>query len=259
MKLIKRTITAMATIMVGWVLLQLCSCTTYHFEYPQPIDAANIYEFPKSFRGIWIDSTDKEKMNFIIDKKYLALTWKQEVIYNGILDSIGKNESGLKHITYNKQKMAEDTVADFLIKGNRIYELESRALLPGRPFTIKNDSIYPRQDTLVLNLGPDNFLREISKGMYMLNMNEASFVSRLLDDHAQGLWWQIAFIRINPDGNFQIALPEGSNLKDENLVDINTGDKYIDVRWTKQDLIRMITVDKIFSDGALIKVKNKKR
>jgi hypothetical protein len=242
------------------------SCTIYHIEFPQPIDVKNLYSFPKSMRGTWVNSDGKSPHdNWVIKKNELLCGTNAPKIYNGIVDSVGKwKGQGLKHIEYDNQKNAIDTVSDYILKNNRLYKWQDkddngkRFLSPGFPVALKNDTLYvlPKNNfnLTFLSLGPEAFLRQISANQFILNIKEESLIKSAFKSDGQ-TWWQMVLLELTSDGQLQVSSFNFNKMVDEtNVVDSN--ENYLSFEWTRQDIINRIR-DKNYSLEPLLNLKRK--
>lgn len=296
MNLYKRIFIYSFSISAGLLLLLLGACTSYHYEYPQPVDVKNTYQFPKSFRGTWKDVTEKEGLNkftVTIGKDFLSLSVKPSKVYNGLLDSAGrvkhipfkkikydslnqpidtvddvitKNFEGLRHIVYDEQKLPIDTVEDYIINGNKIYPMTGddthKMPHPGFPFTIKDDTIYldgsDKSRETRLSLSADNFLRKISKDRYVLNLREGDFQSVRAND-GLGLSWQIVLLEFSPEGFLCMGTPKYSQQKDKLSIVYQKNDDYyyLNNQWTVEQFIKIVENEN-FSTEPIFKLERKK-
>lgn len=234
-------------------LLSSCDRKNYHFTRPQPVDAANIYAFPKAFRGIWIEADDTT----VVGKDYYKRTSiKKNVIVPGVwldptvtkvfetLDSVEKkkmikryaNYHSFNKIQYDSLHNPIDTIPGYILKDNRIYEKHDDSQLEmGFPFVKKGDTIYftsMRKDGL--QLGRDIFLRRISESYYVLN---------IADEFPEGLtdqWWQI--ILLENTGKRIVVNFLKAEVEDYPGFIHKSGadDYYLDSQWTKQDMLKRI-------------------
>lgn len=234
-------------------LLNSCDRKQYHFTRPQPVDAASIYEFPKAFRGIWIEGDDTT----IIGKDYYKRTsTKKNVIVPGLWldptvtkgfekqDSVEMkkmlkryaNYHSFKRIKYDSLHNPIDTIPGYIIKDNRIYENDGQSLLEmGFPFVRKGDTIYftsRKRDGL--QLGRDIFLRRISESYYILN------VANEFPEAATDQWWQIILLE-NTGKRIVVNFLKAEVEDDPGFIHKSGADDYyLDSRWTKQDMLKRI-------------------
>ncbi len=249
------------------LLLLIFSCTTYHMEFPQPVDGKNLYLFPQSMRGTWVIADEKYPDDgFVIEKNKVLLRMKAPKIYNGILDSLGtKKGEGLMHIKYDDQNMPIDTIIDYILKNNRLYtwEVEKESgksfLFPGFPVALKNDTIYALPEnnfTLAFfSLGPDAFLRRISSNQYILNIKQGNFMESFFKSDGRG-WWQIVLLEITSDSHLLVSTPDFKKMTDDSNK-VNCGSEcYLTIEWTRQEIIQRI-VNKNFPLEPLYDLKKK--
>src|SRR6187551_2733080 len=78
-KLIAYILSTNSKLFVG--LMILSSCSTYLFERPQPVDAANVYEFPKIMRGRFVL---ENRDTLTVGKNYFRMaSMEVEKVING--------------------------------------------------------------------------------------------------------------------------------------------------------------------------------
>lgn len=73
-------------VIFSFLIILSASCSTYYFSQPQPVDGKNIYEFPQTFIGHWMDADDtvnriadlQPVSIFNYDSSYEPIVWKIE-------------------------------------------------------------------------------------------------------------------------------------------------------------------------------------
>lgn len=228
------------------------SCETSHFLVPQPIDQKNIETFPKAFRGQWYVDDEEGAGSYLISKKNVSIIFNDtDKIVNGYWprkDNNGSNIwppfsfTGFNSINYDSLKNPIDTVANYFIKDQLIYEMEfPRFLSKGYPFYTIDDSIkLLKKDTICIDLGKNAFLRKLNSRFYMLNIR-----NRILGESRSEIndWWQLSLIETTGRSSFNIW---ESTEKLKNLPcmffpkDSVTGNYFYNCRWTTEDVLSLI-------------------
>jgi hypothetical protein len=245
----------------GVLFSSLTACTTYYVEQPIPIDASNIYRFPRASWGEWYG----DEYTISIKKESGELIFKDQdndnniEIYNGIVDSISyeRGRRGLGHIIRNRWGV--DTVLDYFIKKNKIYErVYNKFLKPGQDYTIKNDTtliIHQKHlHKLEFKLGEDFFLRKVNKDIYLLNLREGNALS-------EWVWYHVYLLKTEKDGSITVGqisehTPDSVTIREMNIGEHNTN-TYLTCHWTKAETLKAI--DKgFFSMGRTYRLSDKR-
>jgi hypothetical protein len=242
--------------------MTLSSCSNYYFSSPQPVDSENMYQFPKQFRGTYATmDKDTEVVAIQIFEKSIKLYLDQNMkIINGLYvnpgDTVGfqkADTSGVlggwsKHyavdkpfesmlsIKFDSLNHPVDTVRNYILKDNKIYEIRKDGLGPGRPCSLRNDTIYCESFILV-ELGPLAFLRKLSGSIYVLNLASFSAASEI--DYSN-FWWEFGILEMTEDGKLQMR-----QLKDEYKSKTfyhpyQTSKYYFDIQWTKNEMLNLL-------------------
>ncbi len=224
---------------VPGALCLLSSCQVYHFEYPQPADTPNLYMFPKEFRGKWRNDKKKEEVLTIRKNSVSTFGFDSVKVVNkvaGLADSL-RNSHYLKYVRFNKDTGQLDTVTHYIVRGDKIYEVNDRDLLPGCSFVQKKDTLYFKMDFILdIELNQKAFLRKLTDRKYVLNIREENLAAL----HKGPLlpWWQIVLLELAPDHTLFIfdITPKVKN--NASMIYHNDGDYYFDALWTKSELIK---------------------
>ncbi|HEX7457399.1 MAG TPA: hypothetical protein VF301_03105 [Ginsengibacter sp.] len=242
-------------LILGFIFPLLYSCGSYHYREPLPIDEKNIYEFPKEFLGHWIDKDDDDDDEYFVDKKYiLFISNGKEKIAKGLWPKLDEKGNYLfpgggyhefSTIEYDSLKKPIDTINNFLLRGDYIYEYENKRYLnKGYPWYEQQDTIIViKNDTFCIDLGQNAFLRKVNKNLYALNIRNRilGFNDEEFDD-----WWHLTLLKIKRDQTVEIW-EESSKLKGLSCM-FQAGSPlqnyyYSDCKWTKAD------IQKMFKDG----------
>ena len=237
-----------------WILIPvfifplLNSCDSFHNLQPLPFNEKNIYEFPKEFLGHWNFKNKQDKDEYFVDKKYiLFISTDTEKIVKGLWPKlVGKRNylypgSGYRQfstIVYDSLNMPVDTIDNFLLRGDYIYEYENKKYLnKGYLWHQQLDTIIViKNDTFSIDLGQNAFLRQVDKGLFALNVR-----NRILgfDDKEFDDWWHLSLLKINGNNSIEIW-EESSQMKSLSCV-FQAGKPlpdyyYSDCMWTKAEL-----------------------
>lgn len=233
----------------------LNSCGSFHYRQPIPVDEKNIYEFPKEFLGHWISRNEEDNDEYFVDKKYiLFISNDTEKIVKGSWPKLDEKGNFLypgggylqfSTIEYDSLKKPADTINNFLLRGDYIYEYENKRYLnKGYPWYQQRDTIIIiKNDTFCIDLGQNAFLRQVNKNLYALNIR-----NRILgfNDEEFDEWWHLTLLKINGNETVEIW-EESSKMKNLSCM-FQAGDSlqdyyYSDCMWTKAD------IQKMFKDG----------
>lgn len=226
------------------------SCDTYNFSQPQPSDKANIYEFPKDYRGSWLSTDTSEKdahLEYHIHKNnVLFISHSREAIVRGAwpkIDSKGEFVYppglmfSLESVNYDSLKKPIDTSENYLFKNKKIYELDNTGLSKGYDYKTEGDTIYLlRYDTTFIDLGLNAFLRKLNSNIYVFNIRNTVLGT-------ENPWWRIMLMEKNNNQSFRIwvcsskkgAFPSTFHKHHFDGSDIY----YIDTSWSTADMLRM--------------------
>lgn len=197
-------------ILIGSFVLSLTSCQPVYFTAPQPFDAENIYEFPKEYRGLWVNEGDTT----IIGKNYFIIKeYKQK-------NSIAKKEI--------------DTSTVYILKTNKIYikeKYDDIGLSEGFPYKLHNDSVqFNAREITKVALSYETFLRKVGK-YYILNTSNTKN------------WWNIYLIKKTDNQKIEVYILDEDDLK--NLSNFETIYKskegiFIAAKWSKKEMLFFI-------------------
>ena len=162
------------------VVTSFFSCTNALFDQPQPVNAKNLKNIPKEFRGIWNDNRD----TIIIDKSYY--------MHVSFLD---------EHIT----KAEIDTGKDFKMVNDKLYLTVEDPNIKDFQYIQKNDTFFytVRYISNLFCLSDSVLLRK-AKHSYVCSVK-------------RGNWWELFVIQKKKNGEIQIYYPDGKILKENQL------------------------------------------
>lgn len=235
------------------ILLLFSACGGYHFANPLPIDSKNIYKTPKKLRGSLTDE-NSIPLGTELEKHVIILSHKEpRQIINGIwfhpkdtMDASKIDTVTFKKIMdmpaydsrytvkFDSLKRPIDTVENFVMKNNRIYQVLSNDLGEGLPYIEKNDTLYEAATDHKIVLGPNAFYRKITSDYYMINIKDSDAGIGSID------WWQIRLLEKRKDG--KVILYDWDNWieGDTTRIYFKNDDYYFDSEWTRKDIMKLI-------------------
>jgi hypothetical protein len=185
-----------------FMTLSFISCEEYKFSMPQPVDKENINVFPKQLLGAWIDQDST--ITVVINKKDVSKIEMHDVkVVKGAWPKLDKKGAyiftpylyrEMETIHYDSLKNPIDTVASYLLRGDRIYEITTDGFLnKGFPYRQDKDTLLISvTDTLNIDLGKNAFLRQLNKNIYAFN-----FLQNSLDENTN--WWVVTIIELKDE------------------------------------------------------------
>lgn len=238
-----------------WCLLS--SCNAFYFSQPQPVDRKNVYVFPKAFRGHWGDledsnvetkKADRDTEFFVINKRALCyIQQKHEKIAKGawpkrnekgMLERSSFSENAFTSIHYDTLNDPVDTVDNYFLSGEFIYENENG--VPGKPYRFietEGGIVVQKSDTLFIDLGHNAFLRKLNKNFWVLNIHYSVF-----DNDAAG-WWFITILQKEKHGRMTVwnCSTKTASLPAMFHEDRDRGDNYyFNSQWTASEMMRLL-------------------
>jgi hypothetical protein len=229
------------------VTILFCSCDIHNFSMPQPIDKENIYEFPEEFQGRWINAGMDE--SFFVSKKYGLLISHDttEISTESLSKRNLKGEyleptlyNSFRTIYYDSEKRPFDTVDNYVLRGQYIYEKFS-GLGRRYRYIIHHDTITIfKNDTTCIDLGRNAFLRQINKNLYSLNI-----CNRILgrDANEYENWWTVILLE-NQANKCIRSWEMTSKMENMSCMFYAETDReisyYFDCQWTAADMLRLV-------------------
>lgn len=196
--------------LLSGIIYTATSCDAIYFTSPQPFNTKNIYEFPKEYRGYWVNDGDTTIIgkNYFIHKEY-----KQ---------------------THSIAKKEIDTSTIYILKNNKIYikeKYEDILLTEGFPYQQQNDTIYFKaREIIKLSLGYETFLRKVDQ-YYILNTSNTT------------TWWTLYLIKKTLDNTLEISILKEEDLKsNSNFETIYNAEEglFLDAKWSITELKNLI-------------------
>lgn len=173
--------------------LLLGACDTYNFSHPQPVDKKDGYEFPATFQGNWVDDDSewvqigKNHIGMLISEKETIVegTWPQRD-QQGQFVYLAPAYKSVRSVIFDSLQVPVDTVDNYLVNGEHIYEVTEKGTLEQGYHYTKNEDTFTieKKDTIIVDLGHNALLRDIGGGFWVLNvMNQVIGKSNR--------WWQL--------------------------------------------------------------------
>lgn len=201
-------------------------------------------------------NTNQQREEFIIGKDYLYFIWAApEKIFNGFWpDSADLTDSEIiksfRELRFDSLKMKPDTVDNYIINKNLIYEIGSYgALSRGYSYRIEEDTItLNRIDTIIVKIGFNGILRRLKKNLYVLNIS--NYVMR--EDNP---WWRVIILEYRDNSIYYSEI----NHKTGKLpcmfyaAPSKYDQFYFDCEWSTPELIRLIDEGYFSISNRLIK------
>ena len=199
---------------------------------------------------------DKKSAMFIIHTKEKILTgaWPR-------LNSKGDflyppdSYSSIKKIEYDSLQKPIDTIDNYLLRGNYIYEVDDEGMLgKGYSYLSSKDRITVfKYDTICIDLGQNAFLRKLDANFYVLNIRKT-----ILGE--ESYWWRIMVLEKNNDQSFNIwectskseKLPSMFYSRDSKITIF-----YFDSKWTSAEMLRLINEGYFRISTDLIKIERR--
>ena len=161
----------------------------------------------------------------------------------------------LRSIRYDSLEKKADTVYNYMLHDNIIYEVSDKGLLEkGYPYiTIGDTILFTKRDTLCIDIGQNAFLRKINKQFYVLNIR-----SRVLGEEISSFnnWWRIFVLEKKEDGSLQVWVPASKSVQLPCMFySVDAESYYFDCSWTAEEMLQLIQNRYFSTTDRLIKVK----
>ena len=206
------------------------------------------------------DSSDEL---FLVEKKYaLYIVASERMVLKGAwprLDGKGGflypgDLATQKKITYDTLRRPVDTVDNYIVSGEYIYEVQVDGFLSrSYPYRSNGDTmIVLTKDTICIDLGQNAFLRKLSDHLYALNMR-----TRILGTESD--WWQVRLVQRTSDNHLKMwtcnsAVASLPSMFYHAGTGKDHGDSYyLDSKWTSEQMLKLISEGYFEIYGDLIK------
>ncbi len=191
----------------------LTSCEGNHFANPLPVDSKNLYQVPIVLRGRLLDHKDSTEL-YLLGKNSITIPANETTkIINGIwfhprdtsrvpfidtaawkkINNLPEYQSRYS-LKYDSTKKKTDTVENYILKGNKIYNIQSNSVGAGTSYVIKEDTIITIPEPHKIELGPGAFFRKATANLYHVNIRDSKLEKGNIN------WWQIRLLEKRKDG-----------------------------------------------------------
>lgn len=227
------------------------ACNSYNFSDPQPSDKKNILAFPREMLGSWLAADEGDYDSYLVYQKHILITSHKKIkIVTGAWPQL--NEKGeyirpsatykvCKTIQYDSLHTVIDTITNYLVWKNKIYEINEDGFLDkGNFFTVDKDTLNVyTHDTLIIDLGKNAFLRQLNNHFYVLNIRNS-----ILGNDAAPIsnWWRVMLLEIREDKTLHIWECADKSQKLDCMFYERPSKSdifYFDCNWTSADILRL--------------------
>lgn len=251
-----KIINPLLSLLAVFCMLILTSCERNHFANPLPIDSKNLYQIPSAFRGQLFDYNDSSEI-YLLGKNSITFPAEEGIkIINGIwfhprdtmsladtvawkkINKLPEYESRYT-LKYDSTKKIANKIENYILKGNKIYNIQSNSVGRGTSYIIKDDTIFTIPEPRKIVLGPDAFFRKVTDDFYMVNIRDSELEIGNIN------WWQIRLLEKRKDG--KIILYDWSDKieEDSSLIHSSDSHNYFDSQWTRKDILRLLSEGKL--------------
>lgn len=219
-----------------------CSCDTYNFSHPQPVDKESIYVFPEIFQGSWINE-DSEIV--YISKNNFGFEMNQQLkVVKGIWPQ--KNDKGaylyllpsyraFSSIRFDSLQKPIDTIVNYIQHADHLYEITDNGQLEqGYHYMTQQDTlIIFKKDTMIVDLGQNAFLRDIGDGFFVMNIR-----NQVLGQESR--WWQLFVMEKKENDKINIWYCSYGLTKNAGMFYEKQSDYYFNSQWTAADIKKLV-------------------
>lgn len=210
--------------------------------------------------------TDEEEGFYTVTKQFVSFsTSSEERIVKGAWPRlVNGNEflypyeyPGYRHylqeINYDSLKRPVDTVNNYILYGNRIFDkTPDRLLEAGYPYYEEKDTIVMlKKDTIYIDLGRYAFLRKLTDSLYAFNIKKG-FLGESDKD-----WWMLILLEITADHKLVEWEPTDKSDELDCMFYDRSGKSayfYFDCQWTTAELLRLKAAGYFKQSGTLKRV-----
>lgn len=224
---------------------------------PQPGSANYTYPVSKSMTN--------DSSYYVVEKEYAYLiTTSEERVLMGDWPRLSQNDGilnppifygSLRSIRYDSLEKRTDTVYNYMLHDNVIYEVGDKGLLErGYPYiTLSDTIIFTKRDTLCIDIGQNAFLRKLNKQFYVLNIR-----SRVLGEEIASFnnWWRIFVLEKKADGTLQVWVPASKSAQLPCMFySVDSESYYFDCSWSTEEMLRLLQTGYFTRTDKLVKIK----
>ncbi|MBL7707507.1 MAG: hypothetical protein JNJ86_00475 [Chitinophagaceae bacterium] len=193
--------------------------------------------------------TEDSQYYFVEKEHAYLITTSEEKVLMGDWPRLSQNGGMLnppifygsvRSIRYDSLQKRTDTVYNYMLHDNFIYEVGDKGLLEkGYPYLTAGDTIlFTKRDTLCIDMGQNAFLRKLNKQFYVLNIR-----SRILGEEISSFnnWWRIFVLEKREDGSIQLWIPASKAAKLPCMFySVDAESYYFDCSWTTDEMVRLL-------------------
>jgi hypothetical protein len=214
--------------------------------------------------GISKAQTEDSQYYFVEKEQAYLITISGEKVLMGDWPRLSQNGSilnppifygSLRSIRYDSLEKRTDTVYNYMLHDNIIYEVGDKGLLEkGYPYiTIGDTILFTKRDTLCIDIGQNAFLRKLNKQFYVLNIR-----SRILGEEISSFnnWWRIFVLEKKEEGTLQVWVPASKSAELPCMFySVDAESYYFDCSWTTEEMLRLLQKGYFSRTDKLLKVK----
>lgn len=201
---------------------------------------------------------------YVVEKQHAYLiTSSEERVLMGDWPKLSQNGGilnppifygSLRSIRYDSLEKRTDTVYNYMLHDQVIYEVGEKGLLEkGYPYITTGDTIlFTKSDTLCIDLGENASLRKLNKQFYVLNIR-----SRILGEEVSSFnnWWRIIVLEKKQDGTLQVWIPASTTAKLPCMFySIDSESYYFDCSWSTEEMLHLLSAGYFTTTDQLRKV-----
>ncbi len=220
-------------------LLLLFSCDRYYFTHPQPYDKEAVYELPPGFYGRWIDDdsvlvlVDKTTISVVINEteKVVKGAWPRREA-SGNFTYLPPGYRSFKMVMLDSLQQPVDTVDNFLLNGEHLYELSDKELpVQGYHYSTDDDTlIVSQKDTFCVDIGRNAFVKNIDHGFWAFNIR-----NQVLGNDSR--WWQLFLLEQIREDEIHIWYCSHPLVKSPFMFYEKQNNYFFNSNWTAKELL----------------------
>lgn len=205
-------------------------------------------------------SNDTDSSWYVIDKSFsMLIVHAKEKIAAGAWPKIDPEKTltdapffnYFRRIEYDSLLNPLDTINNYVIRGNRIYEIyEERFLEKGYPFRYDGDTIVVfKNDTICVDLGQNAFLRKLNDNYYVLNIRNS-----ILGEESS--WWRLILLEMNDEPVIKLWECNSKTGELPSMFYCKTIKKdifYFDSQWSASDILKLVKEGYFTVSATLVK------
>lgn len=256
------------------------SCNYYNFSQPQPVDKENIYEFPPSFRGAWVEKPNSTDLAFVPDNSFQGYL-KGPMNPSSSISSSSENDLGAGDstsfyvekdyalfIVHSRQNVAPGAWIQTDTRNSRYRQIANSSrkiqynLASGESDTvdylIRGDKIYEmtderflekghafvfENDTLVV-LEDDTICVDLGQNAFLRQLNDNFYVLNIRNIilGEENVWWRLMVLEKSKEADIKIweCNSKTSELASMFYSEIKSDIFYFDSKWSAKEMLGLI-------------------